>query len=94
MNFEELKKKHGEGNVIVIEFADGKMCAIKRPSRQVVGMAMTKSRINVLAAAEVVIENCWLDGDAEIKTEAKYLVPIAGKVDEIIGIVEAELKNL
>lgn len=93
MNLEELKKKHGEGNILVMEFADGKKCAFKKPSRQVVALAMTRSQTNGLAPADVLIENCWLDGDAEIKTEPGYLVAIAAKFDQIIGLKELDIKN-
>lgn len=96
MNLDALKKQHGEGNVIEIVFADGKKCFLKKPSRQVVGMAMTKSRSNAMALPEVILENCWLDGDPEVKdmeTNYGYLIGLTEKVDEIFSTKTAEVKK-
>lgn len=46
---EELKAKHGQ--IYLIEFEDGKKAYLKKPSRNVLSMAMTKMQSNPLGFA-------------------------------------------
>ena len=81
------------GQVFHIEFPDGKACWLSKPSRQVVGLAMSKGRINPLAIAEVIVENCFLAGDEDIKNDVGYTVGLTEKIDALIGSKTAEIKN-
>lgn len=91
-NIDAWKKKHGK--VHYIETEDGKELFLKPPTRSTVAMAMSKSRNNPLALVEVIIQNCWLEGDAEVKDDPGYLVGLAEHVDVIIGTKKAKIKNL
>jgi hypothetical protein len=88
---EALKKAHGE--IILLE-VEGKSCIIKKPSRHVVGLALANSRKDPLAGAETILANCWVEGDAEMKEDVGCLVSLAGQMDNIIGVVTAEVKKL
>lgn len=89
---EAWRKQHGE--VYEMNFEDGKSCYLSRPSRKIVGLILAKSAANPLAGAEVVLANCWLGGDDVIKEDAGYMVGIAAKIDQIVGVKTAEIKNL
>ena len=86
------KSKHGK--VHYIETEDGKEIFLKSPNRATVAMAMSKSRNSPLALVEVIIKNCWLAGDEEVKEDPGYLVGLAEHVDTIIGTKKAKIKNL
>lgn len=91
-----LLEKYGEGNVFEITFPDGKRCFLKKPSREVIGMAMTKSRSNALALGEVVLESCWLDGDKEVKdpiTNSGYVIGLMEQTDVLFNSKTAEVKK-
>lgn len=86
----EWKDKYGD--VFHIQFEDAE-CFLRKPSRAVVGLAMSKSRSNPLDGVAVLLQNCWLAGDEAIKTEAGYQVGMLDKTDLIIGTKSAEVKN-
>ncbi len=92
---DELKKKHP--GATVVEFEDGVFAAFKKPTRQVVGMAMNTGRTNPLGMVEVIVKNCLLDAseglDLFSDDAVGYLMGLAEKVDIIIGTKKAEIKN-
>ena len=47
-----------------------------------------------MRANEVLLDNCWIAGDAEIKSDDSLFLGVAGKLAEIIDIKEAEIKKL
>ncbi len=84
------KQQHGE----VFEVAvDGKKGYLKKPDRKTLSYAMTNAQTNPLGFAEVVLENCWLGGDEDIKTNDGLFFAAAGQIDKLIEIKEAELKK-
>ena len=74
------KKKYGD---IFSYEADGLICYMHRPSRT-----------TIAAASVVVITNCWLGGDEELRTNDKYFMGLSQKVSELIEIKVGELKKL
>lgn len=89
---EQWKKKHGE--VFHIEFEDGKQCYLRKPDRKIAKLAQTKP--DGISMAEVILTNCWLAGDEEIRQadHAGYHIYIANRLDTIVGAKAGELKNL
>lgn len=92
---DRLLKKYPNGKLI--EFEDGQWAFFKKPTRQVVGLAMSKSRNNPLAMLDVLVANCLLDSSpgVDLKSDAGlgYLMGLADKMDDIIGTKKAEIKN-
>ncbi len=43
---------------------------------------------------EVLLENCWLDGDEEIKKDDSLFLGVSSHLAEIIEIKTAEIKKL
>ncbi len=85
------KKQYGD--ILHIPFSNGKECYLKQPDRRVLGLAYSKGARDPMAAAEVILANCWLDGDEVIKTETGYLVTIQDMTNEIAGRVEVEIQK-
>ena len=84
---ETLKKKHGE--VFEIEVED-KVCYLKKPTRKVLSLAAT----DPMKYNEVILANCWVDGDEEIKTDDAYFLGVSGVLAELIEVKKASLKKL
>ena len=85
------KQQYGQVYEIVIE---GKRCYLHQPTRQVLSLAMAKAQTNPLAFAETLVENCWLDGDAIIKTDDGYFLGLSAQLDALIQVKTATLKKL
>jgi len=43
---------------------------------------------------EVILENCWLGGDEEIKTNDELFLAVSSKLPDLIQIKEATLEKL
>jgi hypothetical protein len=89
----EWKGKHKD--VFVYETEDGEYaCYLKRPGRQVVDMAMTKGQGSGFKMADVILDNCWLGGNPELRSVDKYFTGLQNKIGEIIEVATGELKKL
>lgn len=84
------KKQHGI--VQIVELEDGRKIWLKKPDRNVVSLAMTKSRTDALGMVTVILASCYLAGD-DVSQDAGALVGLQGKVDDLIGSVNVEVKN-
>lgn len=89
---EEWKAKHGE--IFKIEFEDGKEVFLKKPSRKVLSYAMTKMQDNPLAFAEVILNQCFLGGHEEVKTDDDYFLGASSQLEGLMEVKSAELKKL
>ncbi len=86
------KKKHGE--IFVLSFEDGKEAYLKKPDRKVLSFAMTKMQTNPLAFAEVILNQCFIYGDEEVKSSDSYFFGAAAQLEGLIETKQAELKKL
>ena len=87
----EWKKRHGE--IFRIDI-DGKSCYLKRPSRKALGYASVAGKNDPLKFNEVILNDCWLGGDEEIKTNDALFLGVAAKIGELIELKEASLVKL
>ena len=85
------KKKHGDIFKLIIE---DKVCYLKTPDRKTLSFASSIATKDPLKFNEVILNNCWLAGDEEIKTNDIYFLSAASKLSEIIEVKEADLKKL
>ncbi|WP_279040951.1 hypothetical protein [Butyricimonas paravirosa] len=88
---EELKEKHGDIFEVEIE---NKVCYLKKPTRKVLSAAATVGQKDPLKYNEIILANCWISGDEEIKTDDALFLGVSGVLSEIIEIKEATLKKL
>ena len=88
---QEWKAKHGDVFCIRVE---GKSCYLKKPSRKALGYASMAGKENPLKFNEILLNDCWIAGDEEIKTNDDLFLAVSSKIGEIIEVKEAELVKL
>lgn len=87
----EWKAKHGEIFSISVE---DKICYLKRPDRKTLGFASQAGTTDPFKFNEVILNNCWLGGDEEIKTNDAYFLAICPHLAEVVEFKKAELVKL
>ncbi|MDR0603582.1 MAG: hypothetical protein LBG80_04675 [Bacteroidales bacterium] len=87
----EWKQKHGAVFCIKVE---DKACYLKKPSRKALGYASMAGKENPLKFNEVLLNDCWLSGDEEIRTNDDLFLSVSAKISELIELKEAELEKL
>ena len=87
----EWKAKHGD--VFQVE-VDGRVAYLKSPDRKVLGAAAVTGKSDPMKYNEVILNNCWLEGDEEIRTNDAMFLGVSAQLAEIIEIKEATLKKL
>lgn len=85
------KAKHGDVFEIRV---DDKRCYLKRPDRKTLSYASAVGTKDPLRFNEILLNNCWLDGDEEIKTNDSLFLSVSQKLAELIEIKEAEIVKL
>lgn len=88
---EAWKKKYGE--VFIVEIED-KKAYLKRPSRKALSAAAVVGKSDPMKYNEVLLENCWLGGDEEIKTDDPLFLGASQILAELVEVKEATLKKL
>jgi hypothetical protein len=86
------KKKYGE--IFVISFEDGREVFLKKPDRKVLSLAMSKMQTNPLGFAETILNQCFIGGDQEVKTDDSYFFGAASQLEGLMEVKTAELKKL
>lgn len=85
----EWKEKHGELFQITVE---DKSCILRKPNRKDLSYAsVVKDPIKML---EVLLNNLWVAGDEDIKTDDILFMAVVNKMDEVLKVKEAEVKKL
>jgi len=86
----EWKKKHGD--IFKVEVEDS-ICYLKKPDRKTMSYVATLGN-NPVRANEALLENCWLGGDNDIKTNDEKFFGVSSKLNEIVEIKDAEITKL
>lgn len=85
----EWKEKHGE--LFQITVGD-KSCILRKPNRKDLSYAsVVKDPIKM---SEVLLNNLWVAGDEDIKTDDTLFMAVVNKMDEVLKVKEAEVKKL
>jgi hypothetical protein len=87
----EWKAKHGDVFCIKV---DEKVCYLKKPGRKALGYATVAGKENPMKFNETLLNECWLGGDEDIKTNDDLFLSISAILPEIITKKEAELVKL
>lgn len=92
----EWKAKFGTVNKITVKDAisGDKVCYLRNPSRKALGYASQAGKDNPMKFNEVILNECWLAGDEEIRTNDTLFLSVSGKIAELIEVKEAELEKL
>lgn len=91
----EWKEKHGENNVFEITVED-KKCVLRKPNRKDLSYALAASSggKDAVKMNEALLNNCWIDGDKEMRDDDTYFFAVAEKIQGMMEAKEAELKKL
>ncbi len=57
-------------------------------------MAMSKVLTDPIGFAEVILKNCWLEGDEEVKKNEEYIMGAVAPLNNIVNARTAELVKL
>lgn len=86
------KEIHGTVHKITVE---DKVCYLKSPDRKTLEYAQNANQKGGgMKFNEALLNNCWLGGDPEIKTDDAYFLGVGGILAEIIDIKEAKLEKI
>lgn len=85
------KRKYGE--VFRVE-VDGRKAYLKKPDRRALGAAAVIGKADPMKYNEILLNNCWIEGDEEIKTDDALFLGVSAQLAELIEIKEATIKKL
>lgn len=85
------KKQHGEIFKLTVE---DKVAYLKKANRKTLAFATSTASKDPMKFNEIILNNCWIEGDEEIKTEDSYFLGAMQKLAELIQVKEAELVKL
>ncbi len=85
------KKQHGE---IFAYEADDLACYLRRPDRQTVELASVRGQNSPFKFTEVILANCWLGGNEELRTGDNYFMGLSQIVSDLVEIKKGELKKV
>ena len=88
---QEWKQKYKDIFVISVE---DKKVYLRTPDRKTLSYASTLATKDPLKFNEVILDNCWLGGDEEIKTNDELFLAVSSKLPDLIQIKEATLEKL
>jgi len=97
---EQLKDwqaKHGPIHKAVLgteEAGDQLCCYLKRPSRKQLSYAATVYETNPMRFNEILVDDMWVAGDEQIKTDDAYFFPLCDVLAQIIEKKKVELVKL
>ena len=85
---QDWKKKYGQIFGIVV---DGHICYLKKPDRKILGFASVAGKTSNVKFNESLLNNCFIGGSEEIKTDDDLFLGACRELPEIIQMKEAEL---
>ena len=89
---ESWKKQYG--SVYKYTASDGKCCYLRSPDLQILDACRTISGDSSIKFDKALIDNCWIDGDIELKTVDKYQMGLFDWLGGIIKRIDGELEEL
>lgn len=87
----QWQKKYGEVRRIEV---DDKACYVRNVDRKVLGLATTNAGGDTIKFNEILLRNCWLDGDMEIQNVDSYFLGASATLGELVQVKQATIKKL
>lgn len=84
------KKEHGD---IFEVSVDGRYGYLKKPDRKTIAYASSVQN-NPIKSNEIILNNCWIGGDEEIKTDDSLFMSVQSVLGNILEVKQAELVKL
>lgn len=85
--------KQAHGDLFQLD-VDGHIAYLKKPTRKALSAAAVIGKTDPMKYNEVLLNNCWLEGDEAIKTDDALFLGASAQLAELIEIKEASLKKL
>lgn len=85
--------KNSYGEVFQVE-VDGHVAFLRKPTRKALSAAAVIGKTDPMKYNEILLNNCWLEGDEAIKTDDSLFLGVSAQLAELIEIKEATLKKL
>ena len=87
----KLKAEHGEIFMLTVE---DKACIMKTPSRKTLSYASVAGEKDPLKFNEVMLKQCFVVGDPEIRDDDKYFLGASTQMKDLIQVKESKLEKL
>lgn len=87
----EWKESFGDVYHIIVE---DKECYLKAPNRKTLSYASTVGTTDPMKFNDIILKECWLAGDEEIKTVDAYFLGVSTQLDKVCEFKKAELVKL
>lgn len=81
------------GELFQIDIED-KRCILKKPARKTLSFATSVATKDPIKFNEILLKDCWVAGDEEIKTNDKYFLAASAKLSEVLEVAEASIVKL
>jgi len=85
------KEKHGKVHFIKVL---NSICYLKKPSRKALSYASVAGEKDPLKFNEIMLNDCWLGGDEDIKKDDTMFLSVSKNVSKLIEVLETELGEL
>jgi len=82
------------GNLYKYTASDGKSCLLRSPNLEILDACRTISGGSSIKFDKALVDNCWVDGDKELRTLDKYQMGLFDWLGGIIDKVDGELEQL
>lgn len=82
------------GDVFRLDVDGGYTCYLKKPTRRIYSMALSQGQKSPMRFNEIIINNCWITGDEQIREEDDLFYAACGQIDVLIPEVAADIKKL
>lgn len=86
------KREHGR--VYVYHTPDGKWCILRKPTLMILDACKSLSGSSNIRFSQALVENCWLSGSPEFKTDDEYQLGLFDWLGVIIKQIDGELEEL
>jgi len=91
-----LKNKHGEVYEICVKDDEGNdiIGIFKKPDMKIIGASQKFASDDPIKSGLVLFDNCWLDGDNEMKTNDEYKLSAIAGIGKLFKVRQEEIKKL
>lgn len=91
----DWKKKYGDDNIFEVVAGD-KKAVLHKPGRKDLSFANAGSSQgkDTIKFMELILKQCWIDGDIEIQENDDYFFGVVPVLDALVETKEAEIKKL
>lgn len=92
---EGWKRKYGENNIFEVTVED-KKAVLRKPTRKDLSFATAGSGqgTDAMKFSEVLMRQCWVDGDREILEDDDYFLGAVPVLQALAEVKKAEIKKL